>query len=639
MPLTKLQFKPGVNKETTSYTNEGGWFDIDKVRFRFGLPEKIGGWIKKSTNSFLGTCRALHPWVSLNLDKFIGLGTDGKYYIEQSGVYNDITPIRTSGATGITFAAVNGSAILTVTHTSHGAVQGDFVTYSSVTTAGGLGGQITKLILQQEYKIDEIVNANSYTIRARTVQAISDISVDGVYTPTTVNADGSDSGNGGGTTATYQLNTGLDTSITSSGWGVGTWSRAGWGEAATVSLLTDTLRIWSHDNFGEDLLMNVRDGGIYYWDATNGLGNRAVSLDSLAGSTKAPTIAKQIMVSDRDRHVIAFGCDTEANPGVQDPLAIRFSSQESLTVWETLPTNTAGELRIGSGSEIVTAQETRQQILVFTDESLYSMQFLGPPFTFGINLISENISIRGPLAAIAIEDSVFWMGRGEFYTYSGQVQRLPCTVRDHVFDDFNDTQAEKVTAALNNAHSEVWWFYPSASSEIVNKYVVFNYQEKVWYYGSLGRTAWIDRGINDYPIAAANDGHLYLHENGFDNGETSPATAITAYVESSQIDIGEGDQYVFITRIIPDLTFLNSSVETPQANFSIKTRNFPGGTYLQTQSKTIAKTFSVPVEQFTNQAWVRLRGRSFAFRVESENTGVAWRLGSPRLDIRPDGRR
>tara|TARA_Y100001973_G_C5208258_1_gene343341 strand:+ start:7533 stop:9449 length:1917 start_codon:yes stop_codon:yes gene_type:complete len=638
MPLQKLQFKPGVNKETTSYTNEGGWFDVDKVRFRFGLPEKIGGWLKKSTNSFLGTCRALHPWVSLNLDKFIGLGCDAKYYIEQSGVYYDITPIRTNAATGITFAATNGSSILTVTHTNHGATQGDFVIFSSVTNANGLGGQITKAILQQEYKIDDVVDANSYKIRARTVQDLSDISVNGVYTPTTVNADGSDTGNGGGTTGQYQVNSGIDTSIASNGWGVGTWGRAGWGEAATINLATDTLRIWSHDNFGEDLLMNVRNGDIYYWDATNGVSTRAVKLSDLAGSTKAPTIAKQIMVSDKDRHIIAFGCDTEGNPGVQDPLAIRFSSIESLTDWETLPTNTAGELRLGSGSEIITAQETRQQILVFTDESLYSMQFLGPPLTFGINLISENITVRGPLAAIAIEDSVFWMGRNEFYVYTGQVQKLPCTVRDYVFDDFNDLQANKVTAGLNSANSEIWWFYPSSSSDNIDRYVVYNYQEKVWYFGNLGRTAWIDRGINDFPIAAS-DGYLYEHENGFDDGSYDPVQPLEAHIESSQIDLGEGDRFVFMTRLVPDITFLNSSVSTPEAVFTIKTRNFPGGNYLQSDAQNVTKTSSVPVEQFTDQVFIRVRGRSFAFRVESVNQGVTWRLGTPRLEIRPDGRR
>ena len=319
-------------------------------------------------------------------------------------------------------------------------------------------------------------------------------------------------------------------------------------------------------------------------------------------------------------------------------MSIRFSSQESLTDWAATATNTAGELRLGSGSEIITAQETRQQILVFTDESLYSMQFLGPPFTFGVNLISENITVRGPLAAIAIEDSVFWMGRNEFYVYTGQVQKLPCTVRDHVFDDFNDLQANKVTAGLNSANSEIWWFYPSSSSENVDMYVVYNYQEKVWYFGNLGRTAWIDRGINDFPIAASN-GYLYEHENGFDDGSYDPVQPIEAHIESSQIDLGEGDRFIFMTRLVPDITFLNSSVSTPEAVFTIKTRNFPGGNYLQSDTQNVTKSSSVPVEQFTDQVFIRVRGRSFAFRIESVNQGVTWRLGTPRLEIRPDGRR
>jgi hypothetical protein len=639
MPLTKLQFKPGVNRETTSYTNEGGWYDGDKVRFRFGMPEKIGGWVKRSqTNSFLGTCRALHPWVTLNLDKFIGVGTSEKYYIDQGGAFTDITPIRETTAAGdVTFSATDGSSTITVTDTLHGAVVDDFVTFSG---AVSLGGNITADILNQEYKIASIVNANTYTIEARAVATLSQITVDGAYTPTLVTANSSDTGNGGSSVVgAYQVNVGLDTTVFGSGWGAGTWGRSTWGSAANVSLITDTLRVWSHDNFGEDLLINIRDGGIYYWDATTGLGSRAVNITSLAGSNKAPTTAKQVLVSDRDRHVIAFGCDSEANPGVEDALLIRFSNQESLTDWESRADNTAGELRLGSGSEIITAVETRQQVLVFTDESLYTMQFLGPPFTFGVNLISEQITVQSPLSAVAVEDNVFWMGQNEFYVYGGTVQRMPCTVRDYVFDDFNEGQSEKVVGALNNEHSEIWWFYPSSSSENIDRYVVYNYIEKVWYYGNLGRTAWIDRGIFDRPIAASNDGYLYEHEQGFDDGSTNPATPIAAYIESSQVDIGDGDNFAFIRRLIPDLTFLDSTASTPAAVMTLKARNFPGGNYLNSVASTVEKTASVPVEQFTNQANVRLRGRSFALRVSSEEAGVGWRLGSPRVDIRPDGRR
>lgn len=638
MPLTKLLFKPGVNRETTSYSNEGGWFDVDKVRFRFGFPEKIGGWVKRSASSFLGTCRALHPWMTLSQDKFIGVGTNLKYYIDQGGEFIDITPIRlTAGAGDATFSASNGDATITVTETAHGAVKSDFVTFSD---AVSLGGNITAARLNQEYQIATIIDDNNFTIEAREVADLGAITVDGQYTPTPVLASASDTGNGGSlTVAAYQVNVGLDTTVFGNGWGAGTWGRGTWGSAANVNVLTETLRIWSHDNFGQDLLINVRDGGVYYWNAAVGLGTPAVNIVDLAGSVSAPTVAKQVLVSDRDRHVIVFGCDTESNPGVQDPLAIRFSSQESLTDWATSADNTAGELRLGSGSEIVTAVETKQQILVYTDESLYAMQFLGPPFTFGINLISEKTSIMGPLAAVAVEDNVFWMGQQQFFAFAGTVQQIPCTVRDYVFDNFNYSQTEKVVASVNGQNSEVWWFYPSASSENVDKYVVYNYIEKVWYYGNLARTAWIDQGIYDDPIAASQDGYLYEHELGFDDGSTTPATAISAYIESSQVDIGDGDNFAFIRRLVPDVTFLNSTASTPSATMTLKTRNFPGGNYLQTLGAPVEKTASVPVEQFTQKIDVRLRGRSFAFRMSSEDTGVSWRLGSPRLDIRPDGRR
>jgi hypothetical protein len=636
MPLTKLQFRPGINKEATSYSNEGGWNDCDKVRFKQGFPEKIGGWTKLGSNSFLGTCRALHPWQTLALEKFVGLGTSSKYYIEEGEAYYDITPLRvTTSAGDVTFSASNGSATITVTDTSHGAVEGDFVTFSGAAT---LGGNITANVLNQEYEINSVTDSNTYTILAREVSTLGSVTVDGSYTPTQVTANSSDTGNGGSSVVgAYQISKGLDTGVSGNGWGAGTWGRSTWGSAATIGT-TSLLRLWSHDNFGEDLLMNVRNSAIYYWDKTNGLTTRAVELSTLAGSTSAPLIATQVLVSDRDRHIIAFGCDTEASPGTQDPLVIRFSSQESLTDWGSLVTNTAGELRLGSGSEIICAVETRQQILVFTDVSIYTMQFIGPPFTFGINLISENISIRSYNSAIAIEDTVFWMGLNDFYVYGGSVSKIPCTVKDHVFNDLNKEQASKVFAAANAGFSEVWWFYPSASSSEIDKYVVFNYEQKIWYVGSLNRTAWMDRGVSEFPVAASTDGYLYNHETGDDDGSTNPVSAISAHIESSQIDIGDGNQFSFITRIIPDLTF-RSSVDGSSATLTLKTRNAPGGNYLQTDSTTVTKSATVPVEQFTEDARVRLRGRSFALRVESTSTGIGWRLGSPRVDIRPDGRR
>lgn len=641
MPLTKLQFRPGVNRETTSYTNEGGWFDCDKVRFRFGTPEKIGGWEKQSVNSFLGTARALHPFVALTGESYLGVGTHLKYYLNEGGAYNDITPLRETTAAGAaTFSATNGSSTITVTDTNHEALVNDFVTFSGAAT---LGGVITAAVLNQEYQVSAVVNENTFQIEARAVASLSDITIGGQYTPTLIVANSSDTGNGGGSVVgAYQVNTGLDTTVTGTGWGAGTWGRGTWGSAASLTAVGDTLRIWGHDNFGEDLVFNIRDGGIFYWDKSANTApiTRAVALSDLAGAdATTPTIAKQVIVSDSDRHILVFGCDPQNNIGVQDPLLIRFSSQGDPTTWESLATNTAGDLRIGSGSQIVTAVETRQQVLVFTDVSLHALQFLGPPYTFGINEIATNLTIAGPLAAVAVEDNVFWMGREEFYAFGGQVQKLPCSVRSYVFDDFNFSQAEKVTAGVNSSFSEIWWMYPSASSQDNDRYVVYNYQEQVWYYGTLSRSVWVDRGINQFPLAASKDGYLYLHERGVDDGSTTPASAISSYIESSQIDIGDGDNFVFMRRLIPDLTFVSSTVSDPQADFILQTRNFPGGQYLQSSTDPVTRTATLPVEQFTEQVNVRLRGRSFAMKIASTNTGVAWRLGSPRIDIRPDGRR
>jgi len=704
MPFTKLQFRPGLNRETTSYSNEGGWFDCDKVRFRFGFPEKIGGWEKTSSTYFLGTCRALHPWVALDSSSYVSVGTHLKYYIEEGGGYNDITPIRSTTAAGdvtfsasantlngnvdaadetitltsgtgfpttgvvkinseiILYAALSGNDLtgltrgyagttaashtsgdavtcstLVVTDNAHGAEDGDFVTFSGAVT---LGDQITADVINQEYQITHIVSNNEYLVEAREVESLSSITTTTGYSPTYVFATSTDTGNGGASiVGAYQINVGLDTTVTGTGWGAGTWGRGTWGSGASLATSGSTLRIWSHDNYGEDLLFNVRDEGIYYWDKTSGLTARGVELSSLAGANTTPTVAKQILVSDKDRHVIAFGCDPEDDIGTQDPLLIRFSDQESLTDWASTATNTAGDLRIGSGSEIVTAVETRQQILVFTDTSIHAMQYLGPPFTFGINLISENITIAGPLATIAVEDNVFWMGAEEFYVYGGAVQRLPCTVRDYVFSNINNAQLEKVTAASNTAFSEVWWFYPSANSDECDSYVVYNYQQQIWYYGTLNRTCWLDRGINSNPIVASTDHALYFHEIGFDDGSTNPASAISSYIESSQIDIGEGDRFMLVSRLIPDMTFRDSSNETPTATMTVKVRNYPGGNYTASTGSSVEKTASVPVEQFTDDVFLRLRGRSMAFKIESSDTGVAWRLGSPRLDIRPDGRR
>lgn len=631
MPLQKLQFRPGVNRETTSYTNEGGWFDCEKIRFRSGVPEKIGGWTKNSPNTFLGTCRALHSWVDLDGDLRTGLGTHLKYYIKEGQTYYDVTPVRSTTSAGdVTFSATNGSSTITATDSSHGAVVGDFVTFSG---AASLGGLITADVLNQEYQIVSVPTANTFTFTAKDTSDAE------------VTANSSDSGNGGGSVVgTYQINIGLDSTVLGTGWGAGTWGRGTWNSAVSLSDITKVLRLWSHDNFGEDLLINVRDGNIFYWD-TSANGDsyaRAIALSTVSGAVSAPTVAKQVLVSDRDRHVIVFGCDPEDNEGTQDPLLIRFSDQETVTTWNSTATNTAGSLRLGSGSEIISAVETRQQILVFTDVSLHAMQFLGPPFTYGINLISENTTIMGPLAAKAVDDLVFWMGIEDFYVYDGRVQKLPCSVKAYVFNDFNILQKEKVFGALNSSFDEIWWFYPSADSETIDRYVVYNYVQKIWYYGTMARTAWLDRGITNNPIAAGTDNFLYDHENGLDDGSTSPASAITSYIESSQIDIGDGDGFVFIKRLVPDVTFDGSSSTAPTASFTLKARSFPGGAYDNSDASSITqstKASTTTVEQFTNQVHVRLRGRSFALRVGSDETEVKWRLGSPRVDIRQDGRR
>ena len=639
MPLSKLQFQPGINRESTSYSNEGGWFDVDKMRFRAGYPEKIGGWVRLGLKSFLGTCRALHAWRTINLDNYLGLGTNLKYYIEEGEGYYDITPIRaTTTAGGVTFAAVNGSSVLTISDTAHGAVAGDFVTFTGATS---LGGNITAAILNQEYQIATIVNDNSYTIVARAVNTVADITVDGQYTPVPVLANASDSGNGGASVVgAYQINTGLNTSLYGNGWGASFWGRGTWGSGASIDALTDTLRIWSHDNFGEDLIINVYNGGIYYWDASvaTPLAQRAVPLTALSGASNPPTVAAKIIVSDVDRHVIAFGCNPIGS-SAQDPLLIRFSDQENAADWTPTTTNTAGDLLVGSGSRIVAAVETRQQILVFTDISVHAMQYLGPPFTFGINMMAEGTTIVGPNAVVAVDDSVFWMGQTEFYVYNGSVQKLPCSVRDYVFSNFNMNQIETVFCSTNTSFAEIWWFYPSKNSDVLDRYVVYNYEQNIWYYGSIARSAWIDRGVVGFPIAAGLDGYLYYHESGFDDGSTSPSSAINAYIESSQFDIADGNNFSFVSRLIPDITFRNSSAVSPSVVFTMKARNFPGGAYLQDDSETVTKTASVPVEQFTNQVYVRLRGRSMALKVESLTKGIGWRLGSPRIDVRPDGRR
>jgi hypothetical protein len=617
MALQKLQFKPGIVRDTTDYTNEGGWFDCDKVRFRMGLPETIGGWAKFTSSTMLGTCRSLHVWSSLTGTNYVGAGTSKKFYVIQGDVPYDITPIRLTTTGTATFTATNGSSTLSITDVAHGAYLGDFVVYSNATT---LGGNITALVLNQEYEITNVVDDDTYEINVVVLADASDIS------------DG-----GAATVAAYQINIGLDTVVLGSGWSAGFWGRGTWSSAADVSVPGANLRLWSQDNFGENLVFNVRGGGIYYWTVSSGVTSRGVNITSLTNQS-APVIANQVLVSERDRHVVAFGCDPESNPGVQDPLIIRFSSQESVTDWKTRADNTAGELRIGTGSYIVGAVQTKQQVVVFTDIAMYTMQYIGPPYTFGLTEVSSNISIAGQNAAISTGDSVYWMGTGQFYMYNGTVTQMPCSVKEYVFSDINIYQLAKVAAASNAAFAEIWWFYPSATSEVNDKYVVFNYESNIWYYGTMSRTAWHDNAFAGLPIAAAQDGYIYYQESGLNDGSGDIPVPLNAYIESSVVDIGEGDQFMFASRIIPDITFRNSTTE-PTATFTIKARNYPGGNYFGTSNNSVVSTATVPVQLFTEQSFIRVRGRSVALRVESNQVNTAWRLGSPRLDVRPDGRR
>ncbi len=620
MPFTKLQFRPGINREVTSHTNEGGWQDCDKIRFRSGFPETIGGWDRFTNSAFLGVCRNLHAWVTLSNESYVSIGTHLKHYLVRGTSLFDITPIRDTTAAGdVTFSATTGSTTLTVSDTGHGALLNDFVTFSG---AVSLGGVVTATVLNAEHQITRIVDANSYEVEL------------------SVAANASDTGNGGASVVgTYQISVGLESAAFGNGWGADPWAAGGWGSAADTSIPGAQLRLWSADNYGEDLFFCTRNGGVFYWDASTGPTARGVALEDLAGANRAPTVARVVMTSDRDRHALAFGCDDEFSSGTQDPLLIRFSDQEDITDWETRADNTAGSLRVSSGSGVITAIKTRQLVLVFTDVSLHALQYVGAPFTFGLTEISANITIAGPQSAAAVNDSVFWMGEGDFYVYDGRVRKLPCTVREYVFSRLDIAQAQKVTAAHNAEHSEVWWFYQSTDGTENDSYVVYNYEQNIWYYGTLERTAWQQRGIFGFSIAAAPDGYLYYHEVGINDGSTNPSSAINAYIESSPIDMGEGDKYMFASYIIPDITF-RSSTGTPSVTMTIKARDYPGDGFLaKEEDNPVTRTATLPVEKFTRDIDIRLRGRSMSLRIESNERNTAWRLGTPRIDVRSDGRR
>jgi len=622
MPLSKLQFRPGINREGTNYSNEGGWFNGDKIRYRNGYVERIGGWVRVSNNKFTGIARKIFDFVTLASANLLFIGTEQKVFLEDSGTFNDITPIRstvTLGTNPITTTGGAGSGVVTVTtQAAHGAITGDFVTLASLTATDG----ITAAQLNTEHKITAVPSDTTFTI-----------------TTAGSASSGSTAGGGSSGTAAFQINIGITTTVLGTGWGAGTWGRFEWG-SASGALSGITLRLWAADNFGEDLIFNVMNGSIYYWDATNGTSTRAVELSSLTGASDTPTIARKVLVSDVDRHVIAFGANI-LGTSTQDPLLIRFGSQESLTDFTPTATNTAGDLRLSKGSEIITAVQTSRQILVFTDQSLYSMQFLGPPFTFGVSMLADNIRIAGPNTAIAVNDVVFWMGQENFYLYDGRTQAIPCSVRDYVFNDMNNQQSFKFHAGSIGSQTEIWWFYCSSSATEIDRYVVYNYGQQVWYYGTLVRTTWNDRasGLRSFPQATGTDFYLYDHENGLDDFSTGSRVAINAFVESSDFDIGDGQQFMLLNRILPDLSFNGSTAANPAALFTIRSRDFGGDNFTESPSDSAIRTATSPVEQYTDKIDLRARGRQMSIRVENTATEVKWRLGAPRIDVRPDGRR
>lgn len=625
MPLKKLTLKAGVNKENTRYTNENGWYVSDKMRFRQGTPEKIGGWVRISSATFQGICRSLWNWITLGGLNLVGLGTNLKFYIEQGGLYNDITPIRaTSTINNNPFVATNGSAVITVTDTAHGGITGDFVTFSG---AVGLGGNITATVLNTEYQIT-VTNVNTYTITASVLANATD-------------AAGSPGG-GAAVVAAYQINVGPAYAVPLVGWGAGAWSSGVWGTGGTS---VSSIRLWSQNNFGEDLIFNPRGGALYYWDATAGVTTRGVLVSSLPGAdADVPEVVNFVYVSDTSRFVFCFGCD-DYSSSVLNPMLIRWSDQESVTTWTPAATNQAGSIQLSHGSEIITAVQARQEIVVWTDSAIYSLQYQGPPVIWSSQLLGDNISIFGPNAAVIASGVIYWMGVDKFYKYDGRVQTLRCDLKQYIFQDINTAQAVQVFAGTNEGFNEVWWFYCSANSNDIDLYVTYNYLEDVWTYGTLGRTAWLDSGLRDFPIAATYSYNLVNHESGNDDNQTGTPAAINAIISSAEFDIDDGDHFGFVWRMLPDITFRGSDAASPQVTMTLIPMQNSGSGYNDpislggNSNATVTRTSTAVIEQFTGQVYVRVRGRQMILQVESNQLGCAWQLGSPRIDIKQDGRR
>ena len=611
MTLQKLTLKPGVNRENTRYTSEGGWYECDKIRFRQGTPEKIGGWNRISSTTFLGVCRSLWNWVTLGSLSLTGVGTHLKFYIEGGGVYNDITPIRATVTLTNPFTTTTSSPrIVTVVDSNGGFVSGDFVTFSGGSAVGGV-------TIVGEFQIT-LKTPTSYTIAIAT------------------NATSAQTG-GGTVTAAYQINTGESFVVPVTGWGAAAWSGGAWGTGAnTVQLI----RLWSQNNFGEDLIFGPRGGPIYLWDASGGVGTRGVAL----AGTNVPLVQNAMLVSDISRFVFAFGCNT-LGTSVKNPMLVRWSDQEDATQWTPSATNQAGSLILSNGSEIVAAHQARQEVLVWSDAALYSLQYVGAPVVWGAQLVGENTSIISPNAVAYANGVAYWMGQDKFYVYDGATKPLTCNLRKFIFNDLNPLQYDQIFAGTLESYHEIWWFYCSSDVTVIDRYVVYNYLDSIWYYGTLGRTAWIDSGLRDFPLAATYENNLVNHEEGVDNNELGENTAIVAYAETAEFDLDDGHQFNFIWRVLPDITFDGSTIDSPTATMTLLPMQNSGSGYNSpasvggTNAGTITRSAVLPIEKFTGQLNTRVRGRQMVMKIESTAAGVAWQLGSPRLDMRPDGRR
>jgi len=606
----QLKFRPGIDRSNTRYAREGGWYDCNKVRFFYETPQKIGGWVKFNGSTLNGYARALHSWVTLAGVNYLAVGTTKKYYVEDDGTLYDITPLRSTASILNPISVSSGSPTVTISDVAHGASVGDLVVVSGAAAVGGI-------TVSGEYEVATVPTADSYTITH------------------TSNASSTTSG-GGTVTFDYLITPGNDYGVSGTGWGVGSWGESGWGEA-TARTLRNTLRLWSQDNFGEDLVFNVYNGSIYYWDAGTGTGTRAVELTTLAGASQVPTVATWVMVGD-ERHVIAFGTNPIGS-STQDALFVRWSDQEDAAEWNPSASNTSGGYRLDAGTKIITALKSDRQILIWTDAALYSMQFVAGEYVYSFSPIAFGVSCISPNSAVISNNVVYWMSENRFHMYRGGTEVLPCPVLDYVFSNFNYGQREQVYAGVNRRHNEVWWHYPSAGSELNDRYVVYNYGNGTWYYGTMGRTAWLDSPLRRYPIAATTSGNLVYQESGIDDYETGSPVAIESYIESADFDLENGDKYVLIQKVIPDVDFNESTITGASVVFDIRARTEPGTNYTTDDQQTTTRTASATVDEFTNQLHIRLRGRQAKIKVSSSGTGVQWRLGIPRIDGRPDGRK